>query len=56
MANKRVNISIPEALHDLLKEPADKYYEGNFSRFLTDAGLYYAGILEKKEQNNLKKH
>lgn len=48
MANKRVNISIPEALHEILKDLGEKYYDGNFSRFLTDAGLYYAGVLEKK--------
>jgi hypothetical protein len=52
MANKRVNISIPEALHEILKDLSDKYYEGNFSRFLTDAGLYYAGVLDKREENN----
>jgi hypothetical protein len=45
-AAKRVNISLPEEVHKLLQELAEKHYGGNLSRFLTDAGVYFAGRLE----------
>jgi hypothetical protein len=53
-SNKRVNISIPEEAHSLLESYADKYYEGNFSRFLIDAGMFFAGVLSEKETKSQK--
>ncbi len=54
MGAKRVNITLPAELHKLLKETADEVYSGNLSRYLTDAGLYYAGVLkgQRNEQQD----
>lgn len=48
-SNKRVNISIPAEAKKLLQDYADQYYEGNFSRFLIDAGLFFAGVLNERK-------
>jgi hypothetical protein len=51
MVTKRVNVTIPGELHEMLREAAETHYGGNLSRYLTDAGLYYAGVLAgRKEQ------
>jgi hypothetical protein len=40
-------ISIPDSSLSKLKECAKRYYGGNFSRFVTDAGLFYGNSLDK---------
>ena len=45
MATKRLNITIEESAYKLIKEAADELYSGNISRYLTESGLYYAGVL-----------
>lgn len=42
---KRVNITLPEEVHSLLQKAAQDHYGGNLSRFLADAGMFYAGVL-----------
>lgn len=44
--SKRVNITIPEEVHKLLSAAAEQHYGGNLSRFLADAGVYYAGVIK----------
>jgi hypothetical protein len=48
-AAKRVNISLPEEVHRLLQQLAGEYYGGNLSRYLADAGMFYAGILAERK-------
>lgn len=45
MASKRLNIAIEEGMYGIIEEAAEELYGGNVSRYLADAGLYYAGIL-----------
>ncbi len=47
---KRVNISLPEEVHSLLQQLAGEYYGGNLSRFLGDAGVFYAGVLAERRR------
>lgn len=47
--SKRLNITIPVEGYALVEEAAKRYYGGNVSRYLTDAGLYYAGVLAGRE-------
>lgn len=47
--SKRLNITIPVEGYALVEEAAKRYYGGNVSRYLTDAGLYYAGVLAGHE-------
>lgn len=47
---KRINISLPEEVHQLLQQLAAKHYGGNLSRFLGDAGVFYAGVLTERNK------
>lgn len=50
---QRVNITLPEQVHQLLREVAEEHYGGNLSRFLSDAGMFYAGVLRgRREPSN----
>jgi hypothetical protein len=40
---------LPEEVHALLRGIADECYGGNFSRFLGDAGMFYAGVLRGQQ-------
>lgn len=48
---QRVNITLPEEVHRLLKAVAQEHYGGNFSRFLGDAGMFYAGVLRGGQES-----
>lgn len=48
MAIRRVNVSIPAEVHEQIKDAAEEYYGGNVSRYLSDAGLYYAAVLRER--------
>lgn len=45
MGAKRLNVTIPQEVFELIRKAADERYDGNLSRYLADAGLYYAGVL-----------
>ncbi len=45
MGAKRLNVTVPQEVFELIRKTADERYEGNLSRYLADAGLYYAGVL-----------
>lgn len=51
MGAKRLNITVPQEVFELRRRAADEKYEGNLSRFLADAGLYYAGVLAGQQEN-----
>ncbi len=50
VSTKRVNITIPDQVHELAKQKAQELYGGNVSRLMTDALLFYIGVLEGKER------
>ncbi len=50
MASKRLNITIEDGMYDLIEEAAKELYGGNVSRYLADAGLFYAGILRGRKK------
>lgn len=50
MASKRLNITIEEGMYKLIEEAAQELYGGNVSRYLADAGLFYAGILRGQKE------
>jgi hypothetical protein len=47
--SKRLNITIPIPVYEVAREVADRYYEGNLSRMMADAAIYFAGRLEGKQ-------
>ncbi|NLN18130.1 MAG: hypothetical protein GX162_02475 [Firmicutes bacterium] len=47
---QRVNITLPAEVHRLLKEVAQERYGGNLSRFLADAGVFYAGAIRATQE------
>ncbi len=49
MATKRLNVTIEETTHELIKAAADELYSGNVSRYLADAGPFYAGVLRGRK-------
>ncbi|MDI6872089.1 MAG: hypothetical protein QME79_12250 [Bacillota bacterium] len=51
MVSKRLNITIPVEVYELARQAADKHYGGNLSRYLADAGLYYAGVLAGRQES-----
>ncbi|NMA61496.1 MAG: hypothetical protein GX956_06430, partial [Firmicutes bacterium] len=50
MASKRLNITIEEGMYQLIEDAARELYGGNVSRYLADAGLYYAGVLRGQKK------
>jgi len=48
--SKRINIFIPEPILNIIDKAAKKFYDGNRSRFLSDAGSKYANDLEKEKR------
>lgn len=50
---KRVNITISEAAHERLRELVDALYGGNFSRFVSDAAIFYAATLGSAGQEHV---
>lgn len=50
MASKRLNVTIEEGMYALIEEAAKELYGGNISRYLADAGLFYAGVLREKKE------
>jgi hypothetical protein len=50
MASKRLNVTIEEGMYQIIEQAAKELYGGNVSRYLADAGLFYAGILQGKKE------
>jgi metal-responsive CopG/Arc/MetJ family transcriptional regulator len=48
----RINISVSQVIKKIIDEAAKKFYNGNRSQFLADAGVKYAEELNKEK--NLK--
>lgn len=46
-------ISISDSTLTQLKDCAKRYYGGNFSKFITDAGLFYGNNLDKLKTEKL---
>jgi len=50
-SSQRVNLTLPQEMHQVLRGIADEHYGGNLSRFLGDAGMYYAGVLRGRRES-----
>ncbi len=53
---KRVNITISEAAHEHLRSLVDTLYGGNFSRFVSDAAIFYAGSISDAGRQEVEKY
>ena len=56
MATERRNIIIPEDAFKIIREAADRECGGNLSRYLVNAGLYYARVLKGREEEKEKEN
>ena len=52
MSAKRINITIPESVLELVNDWAGKYHGGNVSSFLTHAAVYFGSKLETIQEPN----